>query len=334
MTIYLILWATFLIGYLIAVARIWGGNRGLAIGMLLFLPLGVYALVRYWNDGARLRVPLIASLAAAVLWLGMLAWGPRPEFIGGDPDIAYEADGMPADPGARDSDDERLRRSVKVARLPFRSGSVDLIEANATIEVPVHFRFVSAEALRDAFLGTEDEPDPTSLGWLVHESVNLAAPDAWHVDIEWMGDGYVRSDGFGVIDVSVLAEQAREVIRQVARRENAHESEYGEFVRYVGKPSWDASQQQAVWIAEFRAPDAPTSALACQAARLGRRGALVFSMVPAPLSREELCLRAVRLPAARATFQRGETYADQRMFDPKADYDLTDLVTGAYVLQP
>jgi hypothetical protein len=52
------------------------------------------------------------------------------------------------------------------------------------------------------------------------------------------------------------------------------------------------------------------------------------------LQRQELCLRSVRLAAARTGFADGETYADHsRLFDRSAKYQLADLVTGEAALR-
>jgi uncharacterized membrane-anchored protein len=67
------------------------------------------------------------------------------------------------------------------------------------------------------------------------------------------------------------------------------------------------------------------------ASKLGRNGALVYSISEIEASRRELCLRSVRLLAGRSAFEKGQTYADHsRLLDKKAGYDLVGLVTGTW----
>lgn len=70
-------------------------------------------------------------------------------------------------------------------------------------------------------------------------------------------------------------------------------------------------------------------------AKLRRHGVFEFALTDMAPRRRELCLRSVRLAAARTAFADGEGCADDsRLFDRKARYDLAGLVTGTALLKP
>jgi len=317
--------------YLLALVRVWRSSQTLAILMLLLWPVGLYVLVKYWNEKEEgVRTPLLASFAAVGVWLGFLAWGLGYQ----PPATAQMADG---DSDAQDqtpADDDgigaRLRRSVALANLPSSTGRVDFPTAHASIDVPAHFRFIDRAALATAFAGTEDEPDTQSIGWLVHERVDLTAKDAWHVDVDHIADGFISDDTFTSQSRETLLAAAKQATRTLSDQQDAGEPTYS-LVGYPELPRLDPAGHSVAWVAEIAYDGKPQHVLDCTAIKLGRSGALVYSISEIDPSRRELCLRSVRLLAGRSAFEKGQTYADRsRLLDKKAGYDLVGLVTGTW----
>ncbi len=313
--------------YLLAVVRIWRLDRMLAIVSFFFAPVGLYAMVRYWSvEEDNPRVPMLVSFGALALWIGLLAWGlsyQPPDY--GQDYLAQDGSLVEDDPVA-----EKLRLSVAVANLPWRAGEVEIPEAKAVIDVPQHFRFVSAEALSGigATLGAGPQMQP--VGWLVHESVNLVDDNAWFVEIEWFGAGFVGADSLSAYGNEALLATMR---TNTERLSEIDEQDDYSLVRLAEPPVFDAGDSRLTWVEEIHYPIEDTNLLDCYAIKLGRGGALMYSIVEVATSRQELCLRSVRLAAGRSRFNEDQAYADySRLFDKKSDFDLVDLVNGEFAL--
>ncbi|HEU4663173.1 MAG TPA: DUF2167 domain-containing protein [Dokdonella sp.] len=311
--------------YLLAIVRVWRTEQMLAILMLVCWPVGLYALVKYWGEKeAGVRTPLLASFVLVALWAGAIAWGASYQ----PPDEPMAADDDTQEP-ADDGIGAQVRRSVALANLPLRSGLVDIPVAKASIEVPAHFRFIDRDALQSAFAGTEDEPEAGTVGWLVHERVDLAAKHAWHVDVDYLADGFVSDETFAAQSRETLLAAGQRATKALSDQQDAGEPEFS-LVDFAETPRLDPASHTATWVEEIAyAGKGAHHALDCYGVRLGRSGALVFSISDALPSQRELCLRSVRLLAGRSSFERGQTYADRsRLLDRKAGYDLVALVTG------
>lgn len=315
--------------YLLALVRVWRSNQMLAMVMLLFWPAGLYALVRYWKeDEDGVRTPLLASFAVLALWLGFIAWGLsyRPPASAQIAEGGYEEE-TPADDGGIAA---QVHRSVALANLPSSSGRVDFPSAHASIDVPTHFRFIGRDALVKALAGTDEEPGEQSIGWLVHEKVDLTAENAWHVDVDRLAEGFISDDTFAGQSRETLLVAAKQATRALSDQRDAGEPTYS-LVGYPELPRLDPVSHTVAWVAEIAYADRPQHVLDCVAIKLGRNGALVYSISEIDISRRELCLRSVRLLAGRSAFEKGQTYADHsRLLDKKAGYDLVGLVTGTW----
>jgi uncharacterized membrane-anchored protein len=311
--------------WLFGAVRIHRHDRRLGVLSFLLFPVGVYATVRYWRaDHDNPRVPALVALALCGVWLGMLAFAGGPGSNEG-----YAGDSGEYARGAEDdATPAGVRGSVSLARLPYRRGVVDLADVQAQIDVPTHFRFVSAAALRAAGLSPGAVPHAKSIGWIVHEGVDLAAGDAWYIEVDWFGEGFVGSERLTAYGNAALLAEARATAARVAATEVPG---HVELVRFAETPVFDVSDARLTWVAE--ADHAGERVLDCHAVKLGRSGALQFSIASMALERSELCLRAVRLAAASSRFNANRAFADySRLFDSKSPFDLVDLVTGRHWL--
>ena len=313
--------------YLLAVVRIWRLDRTLAIVSFFFAPVGLYAMVRYWSvEDDNPRVPMLVSFAALALWIGLLAWGlsyQPPDY--GQDYLEQDASLVEDDPVA-----EKLRLAVAVANLPWRAGEIDVPEAQAVIEVPQHFRFVSAEALRAIGATFGAAPQTQPVGWLVHESVDLVDDNAWFVEIEWFGAGFVSADSLSAYGNEALLATMR---TNTARFSEIDEQDDYSLVRLAEPPVFDAGDSRLTWVEEIHYRSDDANLLDCHAIKLGRGGALMYSIMEVATARQELCLRSVRLAAGRSRFNEDQAYADySRLFDKKSDFDLVDLVNGEFAL--
>jgi len=328
-TIYLFFALPFISGlfYLLGVVRVWRRSYIEGFLMVFFWPIGFYALFKYWGEKEDSpRTPLLLALAIFGVWASFIGWSfmHAPTHVAADD---YEAM-SPAEEGSGDTIADHVKRSVAIANLRRQSGSVDVPDAPVSIDVPEHFRFIDRASLLNAFSGTDDEPNDSTIGWLVHERVDLSSDQAWHVEVDYLGDGYVASSDFAAIGGDALLARAQDAARKLA----GDDADATLLQRFAEAPTFDPASARVNWVEEVSQRGHATPALDCYAIQLGRKGAVFFSILDAAAKRQELCLRSVRMLAAHAHFGPGQTYADHsRALDRNAPYTLADLVTGAYV---
>ena len=154
--------------YLLAIVRMWGTRRSLAVVMLIFPPAALYALVRHWADRRNnIRLPTLGAIAALALWLGSIVAGVglMPDTRHGIARSGAQHDTLVADIHGR-IDDRKLRLAVALANLPYRSGHVELARAHARIDVPTHFHFIDGPDLQTLYAGTDSDRGQNTVGWL------------------------------------------------------------------------------------------------------------------------------------------------------------------------
>lgn len=312
--------------YLFGVARVWRFSHVVAVLMFFFWPVGVYALFKYWGEkDDNPRTPLLLAIAAFAVWGALVGWN----VTHAPPRVAVDENELASPADAGDAIADRVKRSLAIANLRRQTGSVDIPDAPVSIDVPAHFRFIDRAALLNAFAGSADEPGDSTVGWLVHERVDLSAADAWHVEVDYLGDGYVASNDFAAAGGDALLARAQDTARKLA----AGDEDAAQLLRFTEAPTFDPAAARVNWVEELSQRGRPSPTLDCYAIQLGRKGAVMFSIIDTAARRQELCLRSVRMLAAHAHFGPGQTYADHsRALDRNAPYTLADLVTGGYLV--
>lgn len=311
--------------YLYGIVLLWQRDRLTAVFTLLLPPLALYAIAKYWGERhANPRWYLLGGLLLLGVTGGTLGWQMLHTTDSHDADWlrSHDAD------EARRAASARARRARALASLVRGSGTIEIPNAAATIAVPEHFRFIDRAELVRAFGGTADAPAEDTVGWLVHERVDLTVANAWHVRLTWRGDGYVASGGLASADSEALLAAMR-AARQAAAGDGA--DEIAQVQGFADLPTFDPTSARATWVVTLARPRSEQQQLECHAVQLGRKGSVLFTIEDMAASREELCLRSVRLLAAHVHFGVGQTYAEHsRMLDRNAPYTLTDLITGDY----
>jgi hypothetical protein len=167
-------------------------------------------------------------------------------------------------------------RKIPLEEIRFHRGSVRLLPAFATLQVPEHFRFVRARQLGALAEIRGVTVDDQTLGWIVHERVDLRSPHFWYVDVQFHDVGHLAAPQ--------AAAQAQPAIQ------------------------WLPEQSMATWTQA--AATGASTAHDRFAVRLLRHGALVFRVSQLQPSEQELGLRAARLMAERSITDPGWAYAD------------------------
>ena len=166
-------------------------------------------------------------------------------------------------------------RKVPLNELNFRRGQVRLARAYARLEVPEHFRFVARHQLGLLAEMRQIAISEHTLGWVVHERVDLRSPQFWFVDVQFHDAGHLAApDG----DANVPTGLGWDPQRQIAS-----------FSQVAG----DAVKGQDQ-----------------VAAKLLRHGAVVFRVPELASGQLELGLRAARLMATQVEAESGWSYTD------------------------
>jgi hypothetical protein len=161
-------------------------------------------------------------------------------------------------------------RQIPLSELRFRRGPVRLGPAFAALQIPEHFRFVSAQQLGTLAEIRGAPVDPHSLGWVIHERVDLRSSDFWYVDVQFHECGHLAPPA-GSSSLTQLS----------ADDDQLH---------------WDSALTAASWTSSGK-----NAALSDRSVvRLLRHGALLFKAADLTPGQRELGLRATRMLALRA----------------------------------
>lgn len=207
-----------------------------------------------------------------------------------------------------------------LAAATFQRGAFERATLGFAIDLPAHFHALAAGDVRRIQSSRDLPADPREIAWIVHESVALDAPAAWHVGVRWHSDGWVPpanvADGWNLL--------------QQAQRHggNAHlAGSGGDLIGYAIAPGFAGGV--ADWVEERLPAGAAASVLDCHALRLARRGMLEFTVVGAPPGAQALCAASVRLLARSTRFESGADYSTAATDARRAPYSLPDLLSGA-----
>lgn len=208
---------------------------------------------------------------------------------------------------------------AEVSRIAWRFSSQVVEEAHATLRLPRGFRFVPRQALPRIARLRGVAMDRHVVGWAVHEKVDLAAPDAWVVEVHWIESGHLPLLGPAQSLEGSLPLLAASSLRDDSGRQLG-EGDYA--------PTWRVEDGVLTW-AVHDDPFVIDPRADLLAARPLRHGALLFVVPELPAERHELGLRAARLLARRVEVEPQWTHADYRPSeDLAAGISLLDWAAG------
>ncbi|GMV27907.1 MAG: hypothetical protein AMXMBFR59_00320 [Rhodanobacteraceae bacterium] len=216
---------------------------------------------------------------------------------------------------------EVLSYAEAARRAVFNRGRYTRDAIGVSIDVPSKFRLISATDARRLDRSRGRSEDPRVLAWVIHERLSLADPDAWHVTARWNSDGWVGTtplDGPALLEAALANKTPtpRVLVSQ------------GELIGYAAAPRFE--DQVLDWAEERVLVNSDEQVVDCHALRLGRRGALEFSIVGMPTKSLALCHETVRLLATRSSFMPGKEYPSAAPAEGlRAPYTVATLATHA-----
>jgi hypothetical protein len=296
------------------------------LAYVVLLPLGYFAIK---NRGSEYDI-LIPFLGLGIaLWF----WNFASERSRLAASAAYEekvaAFRKQSEAEAANAAETAAKWPGRAAKLKQYRGKLELAGSGAELNVPEHWRFYEADELRRSLVGTKHHPGYGVIGWLVHERVDIAQLDTiWYVEVYAEQRGHVKAAG---VDDGDLERRKGEATARLSARALAAGEPSFSFVKFAEAPSYDPSFDRAVWVNQMSYPGETSLLLDCYAIKLGKEAQIWFRMREQFDGARELCLRSVRLMAARTQFASGAGYADYTwLVDDNSGFDLGEVVADEH----
>ncbi|HEY2395057.1 MAG TPA: DUF2167 domain-containing protein [Rudaea sp.] len=233
--------------------------------------------------------------------------------------------------GAQEADDKKAAVQKFVDSLHFKSGTVAIDAAHATLNLTSEFRFLDAhDAQRVLHDLWGNPPDAEVLGMLIPAGAALTdEKNSWVVVISYSDDGHVSDSEASTLDYDKLLKE----MQQSARDSKAEREKQGypaiEIVGWATPPHYDAASNKLYWARELNFAGAHEHTLNYDIRVLGRGGYLSFNAVA---GMHQLAMVKERMPQVldMAQFDAGQRYADfNSSTDKIAAYGIGALVAGA-----
>lgn len=244
-----------------------------------------------------------AALAAALLWAGAVS--------------------------AQDDAQAAAQRRVLIDSLQYKTGTIALAGADASLQVQPGFRYLDRADTRKVLEQLwGNPPDDTVLGMLVPDNAPLASEHNWAVVLTYSDDGYVSDEDAAKADYNqILADMKKDI--HDANDERKSEG-YGtmELIGWAQPPSYDAATKRIYWAKELEFDGSSEHAVNYDIRVLGRGGYLSLNAIA---SAKDLALvkDGMTRVLPMAQFDSGHRYADyQPGSDKLAAYGLAALVGG------
>lgn len=194
---------------------------------------------------------------------------------------------------------ETISYAEAARRAVFNRGRWTREATGFSVDVPARFRLISPTDARrlDQARGRPD--DARLMGWIVHENLNLANPDIWHVTMRWHSDGWIGGGAIDPLQQLSTALANKSPTPRVA-------ASNGELIGFAAVPQFEGSLLS--WAEERVLVNSDTHVVDCHALRLGLRGMLEFSITGMEPGSLALCQTTTKLLAEKAGFLPGKEY--------------------------
>lgn len=213
--------------------------------------------------------------------------------------------------------------------LERKTGTVAIAEANAELNVPESFYYLSPSDAEKVLVDVwGNPPGQNTLGMLLPSNVTPFDSDAWAVTIRYEEDGYVSDDDADEIDYNDLLSQMKKDTRSASKERVKMGYEPMELIGWAEPPYYDNASHKLHWAKELKVGSNTMNTLNYNIRILGRRGVLVLNFIAGMESKPTID-QNINTVLAMAEFNRGATYSE---FDPDLDevaaYGLGALVAG------
>lgn len=238
---------------------------------------------------------------------------------------------LPAFAADADQAQQEAKLHALLDSLQFRSGTIEIPGADATLNVAQGFSYLDAKDAQRVLTDLwGNPPQPDVLGMLLPGTDKMAVldEDNYAVVITHSDDGYVSDEDAAKIDYDQMLKDMQEGTRD----DNKDRAKQGyptvDLVGWAERPHYDAASHKLYWAKELAFQDTDVHTLNYDIRVLGRGGYLSLNAVATmpQLAKVEAGMQQV-LPMI--DFDEGHRYAD---FDAKTDkvaaYGIAALIAG------
>lgn len=217
-----------------------------------------------------------------------------------------------------------------VDSLHFKTGTVNVPRANATLKLTDDFRFLDGH---DAQRVLEDlwgnPPDHDVLGMLVPTAAPLTEEKgSWAVVVTYSSDGYVSDTEASKIDYAKMLKEMQDDTREANAERKKRGYSAVDLVGWAEPPHYDATTNKLYWAKELNFGDAHEHTLNYDIRVLGRGGYLSLNAV-AGMAQLAQVKNEMPKVLAMTEFDPGQRYTDfNASTDKIAAYGIGALVAG------
>ncbi|MEM6297201.1 MAG: DUF2167 domain-containing protein [Bacteroidota bacterium] len=214
--------------------------------------------------------------------------------------------------------------------LNFQTGTIQLGNDLATLDVPEGFRYLDPEGTKvvlEDLWGNPPQEEPY-LGMLFPAESGPLDDNTWGINISYDEEGYIEDDDAKDIDYDELLADMQESMREsnVIREEQGYGSL--ELIGWAKSPYYDSENKKLYWAKELRFDGSELNTLNYDIRILGRRGYLSMNAI-ADMNSLSAVEQKIEPVLASVSFNEGNRYSE---FDPSVDevaaYGIAGLVAG------
>ncbi|ANB18734.1 DUF2167 domain-containing protein [Dokdonella koreensis] len=217
-----------------------------------------------------------------------------------------------------------------LAGLTFRSGTVVVPEAHATLALKPGYAYLDAtdaQAVLEQLWG--NPPDTDILGLILPQGRDsLLDERSWAVAVTYSDDGHVSDAEAATIDYAQMLTDMQAATREAnpARQENGYDAV--ELTGWAESPRYDGASNKLYWAKDLVFGESPDHTLNYDIRTLGRHGYLSLNAI-APLDALPQVREGMQELLTMAEFDAGYRYADyDAATDKAAAYGIGALVAG------
>ncbi len=200
--------------------------------------------------------------------------------------------------------------------LKYQTGKIKLDEGNATLTVPMGFKYL--DRAQSIYVLTDLWGNPTDssvLGLLVPEKLGVLGVKRWVFEISFEEMGYVKDDDADDIDYDDLLKDLQKDITEGNPERVKEGYDPITLVGWASVPFYDKDKKVLHWAKEVRFGDDSLSTLNYNLRILGRKGVYVLNAIASMSDLPEVKANIGKVLNS-VTFEDGNKYAD---FDPGVD---------------
>jgi uncharacterized membrane-anchored protein len=215
--------------------------------------------------------------------------------------------------------------------LTYRTGTIPLPDANASLTLPAGWRYLSAadaKRLIEDGWGNPSGAGDGNLGMIIPPDLSPLAEEGWGVVVTYDESGHVKDSDAAETDFAKLLSNMQEGTRNENSELQSQGMKPRELVGWAEPPHYDSQAKKLYWATHLRDIGEKEGSLNYNVRVLGRRGVLELTAVSG----------IQYLPAIRggmqnvltfASFDAGNTYADfKEGSDKVAAVGIAGLIAG------